>query len=439
MTKKRRLGVVLALFATTTLVASACSSGGSSTNSGSTQAASDLYKHPVTLTWWNNANTAGPLKTYWQKVATDFHALHPTVTVKITAVETNDLQRNKIPAALLSGNPPDVFQAWGGGEMAEQVQSGYLKDITADTKTQVASIGAAASIWAVNGKQYGLPYDFGIEGFWYDKNQFSKAGITAPPATMDDLNADIAKLKGTGTVPVAVGAGDKWPAGHWWYNFALRECSASALASASNSQNFDDPCFVKAGQDLQTFLATKPFQSNFLATPGQTGANSSAGLVANGKAAMELMGAWDGGTMGSLTPNAKEPSFLGWFPFPSVAGGAGNQTAQMGGGDGFSCSKNAPAECVEFLKYLVSPSVQAEFAATGAGIPVVKGSEAGLADPVLKTIAQATQQAGGVQLWLDTSFGATAGTAMNDAIVAIFAGKGTPQGVVDALKKATAR
>ena len=79
--------------------------------------------------------------------------------------------------------------------MAEQVQSGYLKDITADTKAEVASIGAAASIWAVDGKQYGLPFDFGIEGFWYNKDLFTQAGITAPPTTMDDLNADITKLK----------------------------------------------------------------------------------------------------------------------------------------------------------------------------------------------------------------------------------------------------
>jgi len=111
----------------------------------------------------------------------------------------------------------------------------------------------------------------------------------------------------------------------------------------------------------------------------------------------------------------------------------------MGGGDGFACSKNAPAECVEFLKYIVSPEVEKGFAATGSGIPVAKGAETGLTDPVMQTIAQATQQAGGVELWLDTQFGATAGTAMNDAIVAIFAGKGNPQGVVDALKKATAR
>ncbi|HKD98979.1 MAG TPA: extracellular solute-binding protein, partial [Micromonosporaceae bacterium] len=303
----------------------------------------------------------------------------------------------------------------------------------------VTNIGPAASIWAVDGKQYGLPFDFGIEGFWYNKDLFTQAGISGPPATLDDLNADIAKLKQANITPISVGAGDKWPAGHWWYNFALRECSAQALSDAGTKQNFDDPCFVKAGQDLQTFLATKPFQQDFLATPGQTGANSSAGLVANGKAAMELMGAWDGGVMGSLTKDQKEPGFLSWFPFPSVSGGAGNQTADMGGGDGFACSKNAPAECVEFLKYIDSPDVQKGFAGTGAGIPVVKGAELGLADPVLQTIAKATQSAGGIQLWLDTQFGATAGTAMNDAIVAIFAGKGDPQGVVTALKQATAR
>jgi raffinose/stachyose/melibiose transport system substrate-binding protein len=434
MILKRRSGAVLALVATTALVVSGCSSG--SSDSGSK---GDLYKNPVTLTWWHNANQAGPLQTYWQKVANDFHTLHPTVTIKISAIETNDLQRNRIPAALLSGNPPDIFQAWGGGETAEQVKSGYLKDITADTKAEVASMGPAASIWAVDGKQYALPFDFGIEGFWYNKNLFQQAGISAAPTSLDELNADVTKLKAINVTPISVGAGDKWPAGHWWYNFAVRECTSGALTNASTKQNFDDPCFVKAGQDLQTFLATKPFQPDFLATSGQVGAASSAGLLANGKAAMELMGTWDGGVMQTLTPDQKEPSFLSWFPFPSVSGASGNPTTQMGGGDGFACSKNAPPECVEFLKYIVSPDVEKAFAATGAGIPTVKGAETGLADPVLQTVAKATQQAGGVQLWLDTSFGASAGTAMNDAIVAIFANKGTPQGVVDALKKATAR
>jgi raffinose/stachyose/melibiose transport system substrate-binding protein len=428
----RRSGAVFALV--TALVAAGCSSSGDDKTP-----ASDLYKNPVTLNWWHNANQAGPLQTYWQKVADDFHTAHPTVTIKITAIETNDLQRNRIPAALLSSSPPDIFQAWGGGEMVEQVKADYLKDITADTKAEVSSIGAAAKIWSVDGKQYGLPFSFGIEGFWYNKDLFAKAGITAPPATLDELNTAVTKLKAINVTPISVGAGDKWPAAHWWYNFAVRECSADALAAASTQSKFDDPCFVKAGDDLKAFLATSPFQKDFLATSGQTGAGSSAGLVANSKAAMELMGHWNGGVMQTLTPDQKEPAFLSWFPFPAVPGAGGSQDTQMGGGDGFACSKKAPAECVEFLKYIVSLDAQKGFAPTGSGIPTVKGAEVGLTDPVLQTIAKATQSAGGTQLWLDTAFGAKSGTAMNDAIVAIFAGKGTPQGVVDALKKATAR
>ena len=165
MRMKRRSGAFFALVSAVALVAAGCSSSGSDNNTTS----SDLYKNPVTLNWWHNANQAGPLQTYWQKVADDFHAAHPTVTIKISAIETNDLQRNRIPAALLSGSPPEIFQAWGGGEMVEQVAAGYLKDITAQTKAEVDNIGPATKIWSVDGKQYGLPFSFGIEGFWYNK------------------------------------------------------------------------------------------------------------------------------------------------------------------------------------------------------------------------------------------------------------------------------
>ncbi len=111
---------------------------------------------------------------------------------------------------------------------------------------------------------------------------------------------------------------------------------------------------MKAGEDLQEFLGTTPFQDGFLGTPAQTGAGSSAGLVANGQAAMELMGHWNAGVMGGLTPDQKVPAFLGWFPFPSIPGSPGDPTATLGGGDGFGCSASAPPECAELLAYIIS-------------------------------------------------------------------------------------
>ena len=47
----------------------------------------------------------------------------------------------------------------------------------------------------------------------------------------------------------------------------------------------------------QDFAATEPFNQGFLTTPAQQGATSSAGLLANDQAAMELMGAWNPGVI----------------------------------------------------------------------------------------------------------------------------------------------
>ncbi|WP_230462738.1 ABC transporter substrate-binding protein [Micromonospora sp. CP22] len=418
---------------TTALLVAGCGGGGDSEE----PAESELFKNPVTLTWWHNASQDGPGKTYWEKVAKDFSAKHPTVTIEIEGIETNQLQRTRLPAALLSNDPPDIFQAWGGGEIREQVEADYLKDITDQVKDEVANIGSAAEIWAVNGKQYGLPYRMGIEGIWYNKELFEKAGIASPPTTFEELNDAVTKLKAINVIPIAVGAGDKWPAAHWWYNFALRACSVDTLRKASLENVFDDQCFVKAGQDLKAFIDTEPFQPNFIATPGQNDPTSANGLLANGKAAMELMGDWNKGTLDTVTEDQEALNkFIGWFPVPAISGSAGDPKAALGGGDGFACAKNAPAECVEFLKYIVSPEVQKGYAETGTGLPVAKGAEDGVKDPALKSILEATTSATYVQLWLDTAFGSTVGNAMNDAIVAIFAGNGTPEQVVEAMKAA---
>ena len=89
-------------------------------------------------------------------------------------------------------------------------------------------------------------------------------------------------------------------------------------------------------------MKTNPFKPGFLGTPAQQGAGSSAGLVANGKAAMELQGDWDPGVMAALSTNKILNAELGWFPFPAVTGGAGDPTTLLGGGDGFSCTTRAP-------------------------------------------------------------------------------------------------
>jgi len=397
---------------------------------------------PVTLTWWHNA-TSDPLAGFWEDVATEFEADHPNVTVEVSGFQNEELQRTLIPNALRSGDAPDLFQQWGAGELAAQVRAGQIKDISADVADEIDAVGGTIAPWQVDGKTYGLPFSFGIEGFWYNKDLFAQAGIEGTPTTLDELNEAVTKLKAANIVPIAVGAGDKWPAAHYWYNFALKACSPDVLSNAQANLVFDDPCFVEAGELLQEFIDSAPFQEGYLSTTAQQGAGSSAGLVATGGAAMELMGHWNPGTMGGILAEesggeATPPAFLGWFNFPGIEGTDGDPTAALGGGDGFSCSADAPKECVELLKYISSVDVQTRFGEIGAGLPVTKGSEASITDPNLQQVLAGLQQATYVQLWLDTAYGATVGGAMNDGIVNLFAGNGTPEDIVTSIENAVA-
>lgn len=390
----------------------------------------------VTITWWHNA-TSGPLPAVWEEVAAEFEDAHPGVTIEQTGYQNEELQRTLIPNALAAGDPPDLFQVWPGGELRDQVENGYLMPLDDAIPDTVESVGATVNPWQVDGETYGVPFTFGIEGFWYNTELFDQAGVEVP-TTLDELIDVVGDLRDAGITPIAVGAGDKWPAAHWWYQFALHSCSPETLQTAESEYDFSDPCFVEAGEQLEEFLGIDPFQEGFLGTPAQTGAGSSAGLVANGQAAMELMGHWNAGVIGGLTPDQQIPEFLGWFPFPGIEGSAGDPTAALGGGDGFGCSAEAPPECAELLEYIMSPEVQAKFAASGAGIPTVASAQESLEDPNLKMVAEGLAAASFVQLWLDTAYGTTVGNAMNEGIVNLFGGAGTPEDVVKKMEDAAA-
>jgi raffinose/stachyose/melibiose transport system substrate-binding protein len=390
----------------------------------------------VTLTWWHNA-TADPGKSYWATVAANYHKLHPDVTVDSVPIQNETLQNTKIPLALQSNDPPDVFQQWGGGVLGTQVRAGKVADITKYVKPWIKLLGGAVAGWQYQGKQYGIPYNLGVVGFWYNKVLFKQAGIAGPPKTWSDLFADITKLKAAKITPIAIGSKDRWPDAFYWDYLAVRVCSKQTLEQSAITYNFSDPCWTKAGTLTQQLLNDKPFQNGFLATPAQQGAGSSAGLIGNGKAAMELQGHWDEGVMNGLTPNQKGlGSNLGWFPFPSIPGGKGVPGAALGGGDGYSCSWKAPEpQCADFLKYLVSVPVQKGWAKLNIGLPTAKGSESAVSDPILRAVAKARSASPFVQTYLDIAYSSTVGQALDSAIADMFAGQKNPQQVVQAIAK----
>ena len=389
----------------------------------------------VTMDFWHNATT-GPGKAFWEKTVADFQSANPTVKIKIQQVQNEDLD-GKLQTALNSGSAPDIFLQRGGGKMAAMVEAGQLKDVTgelsAETKQAVGE--AALGTAQIDGKTYAVPVAVLPGGLWYSKNVFTKAGITATPTTLDELNQAVTKLKANGT-PIALGGKDAWPAAHWYYHFALRACSQATLEAAAKDKSFTDPCWTKAGEDLKAFADTKPFNEGFLTTSAQQGAGSSAGLVANYKAGMELMGAWEPGVVGSLTKDAKPLPDLGYFPFPAVPGGQGDPAAIMGGADGYSCAADAPKQCADFLNYIVTKDVQEGYYKAFNAPPVNKQAQGAVTEDYLKAVLEAYNKAPYVSQWLDTIYGQNVGNALNIGVVNLLAGKGDVAGIIKAVDDA---
>lgn len=395
----------------------------------------------VTVEWWH-ITTIDPGKTLWQDMANEYMAAHPNVTVNITVLE-NEAFKTKLTTVMQGGTPPDIFQSWGGGVMNDQINAGLLKDITASLDADGGawrnSFGPGAlAVYALDGKNYGVPWDMGAVTWWYNKDLFEKAGIDAPPATWTEFLEDVKTLKAAGITPISLGEKDTWTGMHIWSYLATRICGQAKFLAAANRSggSFTDPCFVEAGTQLKALIDLQPFQDGFL---GQTH-DEMQGTFGNGKAAMELSGQWAPGSQAGQAADKVGVANLGMFNFPAVEGGAGDVTDVMGGGNGFAIGKNASAEAIDFVKYLTAPEQQARVASSGGGIPVVKGGEAGLtapdstANPNMILVQQSLAAAKYFQLYYDQYMPSAMGGILNSAVAKLYAGVATPEQVAQEIE-----
>ncbi len=390
---------------------------------------------PVTVTWWH-ISTAEEHKNLWQSMADEYMAQHPNVTIEIQVLE-NEAFKTKLTTVMQSGEPPDIFQSWGGGVMNEYAKAGLLKDINAQLDADGGawrnSFGEGAlGVYAYKGVNYGVPWDMGMIGWWYNKALFEKAGITGTPKTWTEFNDDVDKLQAAKITPIAVGMGDKWPGMHMWAYLVTRLGGKANFEGALlRTGSFTDAPFVKAGEMIQSLVAKQPFQDGFLgATYGDE-----ATAMGNGKAAMELMGQWAPAVEKDNSLDKKGiGDNLGWFPFPMVDGGAGDPNDAVGGGNGFAIGKNASDAAVDFVKFLTSAENQKKLAAINVAIPVVKGGEAGMTDPLLIQLQQELAKAKYFQLYYDQALPPAMGSVVNDSVQALFAGTMTPEEAAQAIE-----
>jgi raffinose/stachyose/melibiose transport system substrate-binding protein len=389
----------------------------------------------VTILHVNNNNAATAL---WDKIAADYEKEHPGVKVEFKYLE-NEAFKAKLPTMLQSDDSrPSAFYSWGGGVMQAQDKAGFLKDITADVAATEANLApTAVEAFKVDGKVVGVPWQTGEVAFFYNKKLFEKAGVKAEDIkTWDDFLAAVKKIKAAGITPIVVGAGEKWPM-HFYYSYLVMRIGgehALADAKAGKDGGFKNATFVEAGKRLRELAELEPFQPGYL----QTSHAQSAGIFGDGKAAMDLMGEWVLGMQGPSSTSGKglPPEDIGVLSFPIVPGGKGKATDTLGGINGFLVTKTAPKETVDFLNFFSQEKYAKEAAAEGAYIPVYKGSEASIKDPLVKQVAENRAASTYHQNYFDQDLGPSVGRVINDISVAVAAGEMKPEAAAAAIQEA---
>ena len=260
-----------------------------------------------------------------------------------------------ILAGVASGVLPDVFSYWAGARVQFVVDAGALQPIDAMWDAagldDVVPAGVADAATLYNGERYFIPFNIHYAALFYNPKVWAEAGIEVPDTWAGLLEA-FAEFEMQGIDPIALGSKFRWP-GQFWFDYLLLRTAGPDYRSAlmAGDASYEDAEVVHAMTVWQSLIDAGYFVD---------GANAydwvdAADQVANGQAAVTLMGTWIGGYWkGQELVPGEDYDF---FEFPPVHPHLHIDVPQAGVGpiDGWVMTANADAASSgALLEYLVS-------------------------------------------------------------------------------------
>jgi multiple sugar transport system substrate-binding protein len=373
MGRQRRWVVALAVASTAVLGLSACSTAGNQPQSSQSPGSAEK----VTITWGTTGNES--LLAAEGKIIAAFQQANPDITVKLEATNFADYD-TKMTTALRSGQGPDVFrvnhpnvQAW--------TNAGYLADLTqpmTDNNIDTSKfIPGLLDIGKVNGKQYTMPIDTDCRAFWFNPKLLVKAGITdgsgkaKPPSTWDELVADVAKFKGSGTYGYVYRTDSDYAMAYEAVGPYLKTAGGKILTDDAQPKAVaaDDPNTVAAVTLLQRINATGAVPPGEANMSEQTSEN----LFANGKVAMMTAGPWAKDAILKTNPKLKYGTDYILTTIPTPQAGGTSASASGGWQIGLNAKSKNAAAAAKFLAFFEQPDNLVTLASSNSFPPLTDG------------------------------------------------------------------
>ncbi|WP_306745280.1 extracellular solute-binding protein [Saccharothrix yanglingensis] len=356
----------------------------------------------------------------------------------------NDPYKQRLRVAIGSPQAPDLFFNWGGGNLKEYVDAGKVADLTAvlDENAAVRDkfIPSVLDGAKLDGKTYGVPMR-GMQPvmLFYNKDVFAAAGAQ-PPTTWDELLTLVDTFKAQGVTPIALAGSQAWTELMWAEYVLDRVAGPEVFKNIRDNgpAGWKDPAVVESMTKLKDLIDRGAFGTNFASVGYDAGGAST--ILAQGKAAMHLMGSWEYTNQLDQSPDFVKQDKLGWVAFPAVTGGKGDPGNLVGNVSNFysatSDSKNLDA-AKKFLTTTLTEDSYIQALVEAGDVPPVVGAEEMLKkspNPDYSTfIYELVLDSKNFQLSWDQDLPADDATFMLTQLQEFFLGKVSPQQFVDAV------
>lgn len=363
----------------------------------------------------------------------NFQKQHPDVSVNLEFVPYEALHDKIVAARGAGGNGYDVvlFDAiWP----AEFTRFDLLQDVSAritpEEKDKV--FPGAMNTVIYKGKTLGMPWILDTKYLYYNRAMLSKAGITTPPQTWQQVldDAKIIKQKKIVNYPLV------WS----WSQAEALVCDYTTLVSGFGGQfyqngklNFSSPASLKALNLMKSSLddgLSNPASREYLEEDVRKS-------FSNGDAAFALNWTY----MYNMANDPKQSKVAGDVGIMPAPGDAPGQAGGVNGSMGLGIAKGSthPEQAWQYIQYMTSQPVQNQYARLS--LPIWKSS---YQDPAVKKDQESLIAAADKSLNVMLSRPETAdysrlSNQLQQQLQQVLLGKTTAQDAMAAVDKSAAR
>ena len=348
------------------------------------------------------------------------------VEVEVNFAGSRDTRKTLQPA-LDAGETIDVFDE--DIERVNNTWGSYLLDIQA--MYDASALNGAQNATLINlakelggGSLKSVPYQPSTFVVMYNKEAFTKAGITAVPTTWDEFLADCEALKGAGVIPMTVD--DAYMAA--LFGYLMDRVAGFETTKAVAGGDFTNEAVLKTAEVLETLISKgyiDPRAAGNVYPQGQSN-------IADGSVAMYLNGTWLPNEVKNQTPEGFQ---WGAFALPNIAEGGDGAESNNFGAQCFAINKDTkyPNAAFALIQWLTSGEWDQKLADDSMGVPMANDATwpAALAD-AKACIDNTTQR---LSWAVDMENDANVNAAIETNMALMISGKLDAKGFADAFGK----